>query len=191
MTDIAITTGTQLRFCVAGSFSPADPATDHSIAGMDDVLLTQASLGNNAARQSSKADLGSGAATWAQRWALHAAVDFTGETPSANGRVDYYWAPSTHATAANGNIAGNSGVDGAAPDGALGSITLDEFLLQCIYIGSLRTHDGAVVQNGFVGYLVPPSRYGQLIVVNQSGDVLEADDVENAAWLTAMLDQVA
>ena len=48
-----------------------------------------------------------------------------------------------------------------------------------------------MVQNGFVGYLVPPSRYGQLIVVNQSGDVLEADDVENAAWLTAMLDQVA
>ena len=95
------------------------------------------------------------------------------------------------ATAGNGNVAGNSGADAAAPGGALGSITLDEFVQQCIKIGSLVVHDGAVVQNGHVGILVPPTRYGQIIVYNNSGDAFEADNVEMAVWLTPLVDDVA
>ena len=34
------------------------------------------------------------------------------------------------------------------------------------------------MQNGIVGVFSPSSRYGQLIVVNNSGDAFEADDVE-------------
>jgi len=173
--EVLIKGGTQIRFFVTGSFSPADAATNWTVGTPTDVAMTLASLANAAARQSLKVDLG---ATRAPSYALFGCVDFTGETPVAGESVDYYWAPSTSATQANGNIAGNSGADAACPDGALGSITLAEFLNLCIPIGSLIVHDGAVVQNGFVGYLSPPERYGQLIVVNESDDAFEADDVE-------------
>jgi len=166
--------GTQIRFFVTGSFSPVDAATNWTIGTPTDVVLTLASLADTAGRQSTKADLG---ATRASSFEVLGCVGF-GSAPNAGDAVDYYWAPSTSGTQANGNVAGNSGADGAAPDGALGSITLAEFLLQCIYIGSLIIHDGAVVQNGFVGTFSPPGRYGQLIVVNNSGVAFEADDVE-------------
>jgi hypothetical protein len=140
------------------------------------VVLTLSGVASAAGRQSDKVDLG---ATRAPAYEVLGCVDFTGETPSATGRIDYYWAPSTSGTQANGNVAGNSGADGAAPDGALGSITLAEFLKQCDFIGSLFTHDGAVVQNGLVNpRWSPSSRYGELVVVNNGGDNFEADDVE-------------
>lgn len=181
--------GAQFRFCVSGSFSPADAATDWTVGSPTNVTLTQASLASAAGRQSDKCDLG---ATRARRYACHAALDFTGETPTTTGRGDYYWLPSTSGTQANGNVAGNSGADGAAPDGALGSITLAELIKQSsvLYIGSLWTHDGAVVQNAFVGFLEPPTRYGQMLVVNNSGDLLENDDVENHVVITEVLDEV-
>ena len=86
--------------------------------------------------------------------------------------------------------AGNSGADAAAPDGALGSITLAEFRRWAIPIGNLIVHDGAVVQNGYVGELMPPSRYGQLLVVNESGDAFEADDVEMHQVLNPVADEI-
>jgi hypothetical protein len=97
---------------------------------------------------------------------------------------------STHATAANGNVAGNSGLDAYAPDGALGSLTLADFIALCQPIGSLPVHDGVSVQNGFVGVFCPTTRYGQLVVVNNSGDAFEADDVENHCVLTPIVDEV-
>jgi hypothetical protein len=116
-------------------------------------------------------------------------LDFTGETPTVGNSVDYYWAPSTSTTAGTGNVAGNSGGDAACPDGALGSITLAEFLKQCQQIGSLIVHDGASVQNGLVRRFSPSSRYGQLIVVNNSGDAFEADDVEMHQVMNPIVDE--
>lgn len=188
MADITQEVGTQIRFCVSGSFSPADPGTDWTAGSPTNVTLTLSAVANGAGRQSDKCDLG---ANRAAAYALHGCVDYTGETPTATGRTDYYWVPSNSGTQGTGNVAGNSGADGAAPDGALGSITLAEFLKQCVFIGSLCTHDGAVVQNGFVGVLCPPSRYGQLVVVNNGGDAYEADDVENHQTLTPIIDDVA
>jgi len=169
--------GTQIRFLVAGSFSPVDVATDWTISSPTpiDVVLTLSAVANLAGRQSAKFDFG---AVRAAEYELLGCVDYTGETPVVGQTIDYYFAPSTNTTAANGNVAGNSGVDGAAPDGALGSITLAEFLLQCQFIGSLVIHDGAVVQNGLVGKFSPSSRFGQLIIVNNGGNAFEADDVE-------------
>ena len=89
-----------------------------------------------------------------------------------------------------GDILGD-GEPKPAPGGALGTITLDEFLAQCIRIGSLKIHDGAVVQNGYVGSFDPKSRYGQIIVVNRSGDALEADDVENHVVMNPEIPDVA
>jgi hypothetical protein len=180
--------GTQIMFNITGSFSPADAATNWIIGSPTNVVLTQSALANGAGRQSTKFDFG---ATRAAAYECLAAVDFTDETPVAGNTVDYYLAPSTIVTAGSGNVAGNSGVDAAAPGGALGSITLAEFIEQCIYIGSLKVHDGAVVQNGFVGVVHPTSRWGQLIVVNNSGDAFEADDVENHVVLNPIVDEIA
>jgi len=179
--------GTAVSFGVSGSFNPADDGTNWvpDLTTID-YAITCASLANGAGRQSAKADLG---ATRARRYSLFAAVDFTGETPTVGATFDFYWAPSGNATAGNGNVAGNSGADAACPDGALGSITLAEFLKQCIYIGSLIVHDGASVQNGYVGDLYPPTRYGQLIVVDNAGDALENDDVENHFVLVPTVDE--
>ena len=179
--------GTQIRFCVTASYSPADPGTDFTIGTPTDVTLTLSAVADGAARQSNKVDLG---ATRAAAYECLIAVDFTGETPVTGEVVEVYWAPSTSGTAGTGNVAGNSGVDGACPDGALGSITLAEFVKQCIYIGQLVVHDGAVVQNGFVGILCPPGRYGQIVVKNEAGDAFEADNVEMAVFLTPIVDEV-
>ncbi len=185
--DVAGSSLTQIRFFVTGSFSPADAATNWTIGTPTDVVLTLAGVANAAARQSDKVDLG---AVRARRYALFGCVDFTGETPVAGERVDYYWAPSTSTTQANGNVAGNSGADAAAPGGALGSITLAEFLLQCIFIGSMLVHDGAVVQNTYIGTFSPPERFGQLIVVNESDDAFEADDVEMHQVMNPIVDEI-
>ncbi len=179
--------GTQIRFFVTGSFSPADAGTNWTVGSPTDVVLTLASVANGAGRQSTKFDFG---ATRAAAYALFGNVDFTGETPTVGAVVSYYFSPSPVATQGDGNVAGNSGVDGAAPDGALGSITLGEFVRQCVFIGNLVIHDGAVVQNGFVGILCPPTRYGQLVVVNSSGDLFENDDVEMHQVLSPIVDEV-
>jgi len=178
-------TDTQFRFFVTGSFSPFDPATDWTIGTPDDTgVLTLAGVFDGAGRQSTKVDFGT---PRPPEYALFGCIDFTGVVPTVGGTIDYYWAPSTHVTPANGNVAGNSGVDGDAPDGALGTITLDEMLKLCIFIGSLVVHDGGVVQNGFVGVLSPPTRYGQLIIKNSSDVTLEADDVEMHQVLNPMI----
>ena len=185
-TENLVKVGTQIRFFVTGSFSPVDAATNWTIGSPTDVVLTLAAVAAAAGRQSTKVDLG---ATRAREYELLGCVDFSGETITAPGTVDYYWAPSTNATEANGNVAGNSGADGDAPAGALGSITLAEFIKQCEFIGSLVLHDGAVVQNGLVGVFSPSQRYGQLVVVNNCDSAFEADDVEMHQVLNPIVDE--
>jgi len=175
---LQVSVGGQFRFFVTGTFSPVDAATNWTIGTPTDVVLTLAGVADNAGRQSAQVDLG---AARSSVYEVLGCIDFTGETPVEGDTVDYYWAPSTSGTAANGNVAGNSGGDGDAPDGAVGltaTTDLDVFLAMCQYIGSLVIHDGAVVQNGLVGVFMPSSRYGQLVVVNKSGDAFEGDDVE-------------
>jgi hypothetical protein len=188
--DVAGSSLSTICFGVDASLNPADDGTNWTDdIGTDtcDVVLTLAGVAAAGARQSAKADLG---AVRAPAYALFGCVDFTGETPAVGGSIDYYWAPSTDSTAANGNVAGNSGGDGDCPAGALGSITLAEFLKLCQWIGSLIVHDGASVQNGFVGAFQPPTRYGQLIVVNNSSDAFENDDVEMHQVLSPIVHEV-
>ena len=172
----AIQEGTQIRFFVTGSFSPADAGTNWTQGTPTDVALTLSAVAAAGGRQSAKVDLG---ANRAEVYEVFGCVDFTGETPTSGSTVDYYWLPSTSSTAANGNVAGNSGSDAAAPNGAVPSgLTLTEFKGMGVYIGALTLSDDGAVQNGYVGSVSPPTRYGQLLVVNNSGDAFEADDVE-------------
>ena len=173
---LQVSVGTQIRFFVTGSFSPADPGTNYTIGTPTDVVLTLSGLADGAGRQSTKVDLG---ATRSYAYEVLGCVDFTNEAPTSGNSVDYYWLPSTSTTQANGNVAGNSGADAAAPGGAVpGALSVTEFASMGQYIGSLTVSDDGSVQNGFVGVFFPSSRYGQLLVVNNSGDVFEADDVE-------------
>lgn len=173
---LQVSVGTQIRFFVTGSFSPADAGTNWTIGTPTDVVLTLSGVADGAGRQSTQVDLG---ATRSSVYEVLGCVDFTGETPTANKTVDYYWLPSTSGTTANGNVAGNSGVDADAPGGAVpGALTIEEFAAMGQYIGSLILSNDASVQNGHVGAFMPSSRYGQLLVVNNSGDAFEADDVE-------------
>lgn len=179
---LQLSNATQIRFFVSGSFSPADAATNWTDGTPTDVALTLSGVADNAGRQSAKADLG---ANRHSVYHLLACVDFTGETPTAGNTVDYYWLPSTSSTTANGNVAGNSGTDAAAPNGTVPSgLTVDEFAAMAIPIGSLTVSDDAAVQNGYVGFFSPPTRWGQLLVVNKGGDAFEADDVEMHHVLT-------
>ena len=187
MADLTVEVGTQLSFEGTG-LSPADAGTDMRIGTPTVVALTLSALADGAGRQSAKFDFG---ANRARKFSVDAAFDFTGETPTAGERVDIYFLPSHNSVAAEGNVAGNSGADAAAPDGALGSITLAEFADQGVFIDSFIVHDGASVQCGHVGVLEPPSRYGQLLVINESGDAFEADNVESHVVLTPILDDVA
>lgn len=185
-------TGDVYAFRVSGSYSPVDPGTDvvGSFSVTANVDLTQAGLTNGQGRQSDKVTLSN--VKRGKRWACWAVVDYTGETPTAGASVDYYWLPSTSSVEGTGNIAGNSGIDADAPGGALGSITLAEFIdAGALPIGSLIIHDGSVVQNGFVGYLEDlPSPWGQMLVVNNGGDAFENDDVEMCVVLVEIVDEL-
>lgn len=177
--DVAGSSLNPIVFGADASLNPADDATNLTDdIGTDtvDVECGLSAVADGAAVQSAKADLG---ATRAPYYNVMASIDWTGETPTDGDVVEFYWAPSTSGTAANGNVAGNSGADAACPDGALNSITLAEFVKLCIFIGNLPAHADGGVQTGFVGTFSPPTRYGQLIVKNESGDAFEADEVES------------
>jgi len=183
---------TIISFNVTASYSPADSGTDWLAETAADTNVAfgwgASPPADGAGWQSAKCDLG---ATRARRYRVLGCVDFTGETPTAGGTVDYYWAPSESSVAGEANVAGNSGGNAAAPAVALGSITLAEFVLQCQYIGSLTVHDGAVVQNGLVSEdFRPCSRRGQLVMVNNSGDAFEADDVEHCQLFVPVTDEI-
>lgn len=185
-TEVLTKYGTQIRFFLTAEFSPAAAGTNYTIGTPTDVALTLNNLANGAGRQSAKVDLG---AVRAARYEVLGCVDFTGETPTQGGRVDYYWLPSSSGTAGTGNVLGNSGLNAAAPGSALGSATLADMIAVAQYIGSLYVHDGASVQNGFVGIFEPSSRYGQLLVVNNSGDTFEQDDVEAHQVMNPIIDE--
>ena len=177
--DVAGSSLNPIVFGANASLDPADDATNLTDdIGTDtvDVECGLSGVADTAGVQSAKADLG---ATRARYYNVMASIDWTGETPTDGDVVEFYWAPSTDSTAANGNVAGNSGGDAACPDGALNSITLAEFVKLCVFIGTLPAHADGGVQTGYVGRFSPPTRYGQLIVKNESGDAFEADEVES------------
>ena len=96
--EIPVKVGGQIRFFETGTFSPADAGTNHTIGTPTDVVLKLGSdtpIADGLGRQSAKFDFG---ATRAPAYELLGCVDFTGETPSATGSIDYYLAPSTSTT---------------------------------------------------------------------------------------------
>lgn len=165
----------QITFAdVENDFSPTT-ANDlrHASAVDTEVQITLASLADGAARESDKVDLGEHRA---RDYHVRAAFEIAA-SPTASDIVELYWAPSQHATAANGNPGGVTGSDAAYT----GYGTLSEAIPQLIFIGAfVCSSDGTTtVQVAEVGTFSPPERYGTLIVKNESGAAFHSDDVES------------
>lgn len=136
-----------------------------------DAAITTASLGNAAARQSAKLDLG---ATRAREYDVFADVEFAA-TPTAGVTVDIHWAPSSSATAATDNPGGVSGSDAAY---AGYSSNLEASLPQLQFAGQMTTtaQATATVQKAYCGRFSPAQRYGSLVVVNRGGSAFHSSD---------------
>ena len=175
--SLVVQEAAQVQF--SGTLSIADSGTDFTRASPTPITATctMSGLANDNGRQSAKVDLG---ANRYSDYEVLASLEM-GSTPTNGTKVEFYWAPSTSGTAANGNTMGNSGSDAAAPNGAVPSgLSLDQFIAACDYIGSLTVANIATsVQSGFVGVFSPSSRYGQLVVVNRTGAAFVANNDEH------------
>jgi len=162
-----------------------DPTTGTVLARTHQIDLT--SLANAAARQGAKADLG---ATRAKQYRVLVGIEMD-VAPASGATIDFYWAASPSATAAEVNPGGCSGAD-AAYTGTAGD-SLDDSLKQLEFIGSLvLTADAAtVVQYGEVGMLSDLERYGMPVVDNNGGQAMEGDAVEMFVALIPIADESA
>lgn len=161
----------------------ADHATDFSptaansleVGTPTDVQLDLTSLADGSARQSAKVDLG---AIRAPAYHVRCAFEMAA-TPTAGDIIELYWAPSGSGTAGTANPGGVSGAD-AAYSGY--SSNLADSVKQLIYIGAFvcTVQVTTTVQIAEVqGMLVPPERYGSLVVKNESGAAFHSDAVES------------
>lgn len=128
-----------------------------------DFTLTLSALASAAARQSAKVDLTD---PRARTWAVRVNVQF-GSAPTAGGTVEIYWAASSSGTAANENDGQTTGSDAAYSIGADG-------YKQMIFVGALVVDNVASnTDQGATFLFVPPTRYGNLVLVNNTSQALE------------------
>lgn len=181
--NLTITVGTQLLFNVSGSYGPAT-LNDLRIGSPTDVVFDFTSIATLNAEQSTKADF---TANRAPEYAVHAALEFA-TAPAIGETVDFYWAPSVSGTAGQGNPGYATGATGPYT-GTPG--TLAEGLAQLMYIGSMVMGEDATgtIQMAFIGIFSPPTRYGSLVVVNNTSDSSHSDVDEQAVSFTPIIPQ--
>lgn len=178
----------------AQQISFADHATDFAggatktsieVTGQLDVQLDLTGLGVGLGRESAKFDFG---VKRAASYSILATLEFA-TAPVTATFVNLYLAPTSNSTAANGNIQSIDGVDAAAPSG---HSTLKELTDACQYIGSLicSADASATVQNMSGGVFSPPERFGILIVVNDTNDLIHTDAVECNIVFNPIIDEI-
>lgn len=178
--------GTQLIFADHGTdFVGGTPGTSLEVAGAIDVQLDTTGVADTAARQSAQADLG---ATRARQFQMSAALEMA-LTPTTGEVVDFYWVASNQPVAGDGNPGYATGADAAYAGGVA---TLAEGLKQLIYVGSMvmSADATATVQVAVIGVFSPPTRYGSLVVVNESGAAFHSDAVETHIVMDPIVDEV-
>lgn len=182
--NVLVVTGTQIL--VANStYNPADPNHDLGASITDDIDMVGLTAGQ--ARGSVKINFG---ATRAPSYYIRMSMEWATD-PVSGETMDLYWSGSHSATPAVGNVGETTGADGdyAGYD----TLTLAEALVQMDFIGSLiaganNTADG--IQIGSVGVWSPPTRYGVLIVHNNTSDTLHSDSVEMAVAFDPIILQI-
>lgn len=173
--------GTPKQMCFAnhaGDFSPTAAndlrkTTDGSMETDGELVLLN--LADAAAAQSAKVDLG---ANRAETYTCRACIEMQVAAATAGKTVEFYWAPSHHATAGTGNPGAVSG-SAAAYSGY--SADLADAIKQLMFIGAMTMTDDGVdsIQVAIVGTFRPLERYGALIVKNECGQIIcDTDDVE-------------
>lgn len=167
----------------------ADSADYAGQGGTRTHQITLAALAVGAARQGEKADLDRGVVTdrMPQRWAVTPRIEM--DVAPANGKtVDLYWSSSLSATPATANDGACTGAD-AAYAGSAGS-TLAETLQQLQYIGSLTlTNDADTIIQQTTFICTFPTQWGMPVVVNNSDQAFEGDDVEMSITLIPLEDE--
>ena len=175
--------GTQVLFNVAATYNPATALSDIEVGTPTDVAWTPTGLTTGQARASTKADLG---ANRAAAYSVIAAIEFS-TAPVAGETCDFYWAPSAVSTAGTGNPGNVSGTDA---DYTGSPATLAEGLAQLMFIGSLFLTVDANIQVAEIGILYPPTRYGMMVMHNNTSDTT-GDNVETAIALDPIIDEIA
>ena len=174
----------------AGDFSPTaanDLRISTDASNETDVELVLLNLADAAAAQSTKGDLG---ANRAAEYACRACIEMQVAVADAGSVIDFYWSPSHHATAANGNAGACSGAAGAYTGY---TADLSDAIQQLQYIGSMVMTDDAVssIQIGEVGILRTRERYGCLVMLNSTGEKLcDTDDIEAHVVLDPIVPEV-
>ena len=177
--------GTQISFADhATDFVGGATKTSIEVAGTD-VQIDLTGLAAAAGRESAKFDFG---AIRARKYSILGTLEFA-TAPVTGEVVDFYLAPTSNSTAANGNVMSIDGVDAAAPSGFS---TLKELTDACKWIGSFVCSADATttVQNASCGVFSPPERYGILIVVNNTSDAIHSDAVECNIVFNPIVDEI-
>ena len=181
--DVLLVAGTQILFNDSATYAPATALSDIEAAATSDVQMDINAVATAGAWGSVKADLG---ATRAPEYMVTAAIELQA-TPTTGATVDFYWAASVVATTGTGNPGYVAGTD-AAYTGT--PATLAEGLAQLMFIGSLVCSADAAIQVANIGVFAPPTRYGVLIMVNNSGATTAADAIETAIAFDPIIPQI-
>ncbi len=177
--------GTQISFADhATDFAGGATKTSIEVTPTD-VQIDLTDLGVGLGRESAKFDFG---ATRAKRYSILGTLEFETEPPTGE-VVNLYIAYTSNSVAANGNIQSIDGVDAAAPSG---HSTLQELTDASRWIGSLTVSADftPTVQNMDGGSFSPKERYGILIVVNNTADLIHTNAVECNIVFNPIIDEV-
>jgi len=174
--------GTQICFANhSGDFAPSGQLDlRQGTPGETQLTLTAATT---AARQSAKVDLGElRAPAYSVDAVLHWAT-----APVIGTNVEVYWAPSHDPTAGNGNPALLTGSDAAYT----GYADLDDCFQHMTHIGNFSASDyTAWPQIGHIGVFSPPSRYGIVVINNETAQALSAYTSQMHIVFTPIIDEV-
>ncbi len=179
----------QISFATHGNYAPAAANTielGSPTTTLVELEMALLNLGDNAARQSAKADLG---VVRAARYLVTVCIEYQLASPTTGTPVRLYWGASGQSTPLNGNPGYLTGSD-AVYDG--GPATLEEGLFQLQPIGVLIVSADQEFQIADVGIFSPTHRYGSLVVVNRTGVVIcDTDSNDSAVVLTPIVDDIA
>ena len=169
----------------SSSYSPTG-VNDMSSGSPTVVDLSLSSIADAAAKNSDQVDLG---ANRPDIIYIKAAIEWFAAI-TAGGTVDFYWSASANSTVGAGNPGKPDGVDGAYTGDGGGTVA--ESIKQILHVGSFVTTDLQGVQQADVGAIPGDLRYGQLIVVNNTGTTLcGTDDIESSVLFYGTISDIA
>ncbi len=174
-TEVLVKTGTPLVWAAAAEFG--------NVPWNDTYEMDLGGLANAAAFQGAKGDLG---ATRAANYAVRVGIELDVDL-SAAGTIEVYWSSSPSATAATSNTGGASGASEAYTDG-VNSQSANLVLLGILSLPI--TCDDDICYQGQIGIFTPTERYGMPVVINKSGQALEATADTMYVALIPIVDEI-